>query len=215
MKGSAFFGAIAGALAGAGAWGLISYLTGYEIGYVAWGIGLLVGIGAKSMGGSGASTGAACAVLALVSIFAGKMLAVRLTASKEIAAVLKQQLTREMYEEMATDAEEFEGLSEDEEFREFMVSNEFTEAEDPEDIEENEFAEFKEHQVPLLRDFQAEQPTFEEWRDDVTGTVIGGFSLVDAVVENLNAMDILFALLGLITAFKVGAGSDEEAISTV
>ncbi|HRQ72738.1 MAG TPA: hypothetical protein PLU35_06895, partial [Phycisphaerales bacterium] len=38
-------GAIIGALVGAGIWGLVSYQSGYEVGWIAWGVGALTGLG--------------------------------------------------------------------------------------------------------------------------------------------------------------------------
>ena len=53
MKPLAWFAALFGGTIGAAAWAAISRLTGLEIGYAAWGIGLLVGYAAKYFGGKG------------------------------------------------------------------------------------------------------------------------------------------------------------------
>ena len=80
MKPLGIVGALIGAVVGALAWGLIAWKLQVEIGYVAWGIGLLVGFLSYAMGGRGMSNGVVCAVVALISMFVGKMLAVRFTA---------------------------------------------------------------------------------------------------------------------------------------
>jgi len=75
-------GSIAGAF-GAGAWALIAYNIGYEVGYIAWGIGGLVGV-AVAWGNAGVKTSPMAAGLlavgiSVLSIVAGKYLTVVLT----------------------------------------------------------------------------------------------------------------------------------------
>ncbi len=66
-------GVIAG-LVGAAIWATISYYTGFEIGYAAWGIGLIVGVAvaAASEGGTGLETGVIAVVIAVASVVGGK-----------------------------------------------------------------------------------------------------------------------------------------------
>jgi hypothetical protein len=52
-------GLVAGAI-GAGIWAVIAYFTGFELGWIAWGVGLLVGVGVigprrRACGGAGDS----------------------------------------------------------------------------------------------------------------------------------------------------------------
>ena len=71
-----FIGAVIGGAIGAAIWAAIAYFTGYEIGWIAWGIGVLVGMGASispmESGGGGAITGAMAAIVAMASITGGK-----------------------------------------------------------------------------------------------------------------------------------------------
>ncbi|MEM8680541.1 MAG: hypothetical protein AAGF97_14435, partial [Planctomycetota bacterium] len=68
-------GAVIAGVIGALIWGAISYYAQVEVGYVAWGIGLLVGWAAHRLGGEGAVTGIVCAAIALGSMLLGKGLA--------------------------------------------------------------------------------------------------------------------------------------------
>lgn len=73
----AFIGALIGGVIGAVAWGAIAYFTGFEIGWIAIGIGVLVGIGAQAGGGSqttggGMIVGVMAAIVAAASIAGGK-----------------------------------------------------------------------------------------------------------------------------------------------
>ncbi len=90
-------GAVAG-LIGAAIWAAIGYFTGLEIGWIAWGIGMLVGIGVRLVGSQevayfdktqrrmvrsragaeGPLAGMVAAVLAVVSVLAGKYALVHL-----------------------------------------------------------------------------------------------------------------------------------------
>ncbi len=71
-----FVGAVIGGAIGAAIWAAIAYFTGYESGWIAWGVGVLVGMGAsisptESVGG-GAITGAMAAIVAMAAITGGK-----------------------------------------------------------------------------------------------------------------------------------------------
>lgn len=91
-------GGAIGGLIGAAVWAGIGYFTGLEIGWIAWGIGMLVGIGVRvvgsqeiayfdktqrrmvrsRVGAEGPVAGAVAAVLAVVSVLAGKYALVHL-----------------------------------------------------------------------------------------------------------------------------------------
>ncbi|HEY7816851.1 MAG TPA: hypothetical protein VIG29_01430 [Vicinamibacteria bacterium] len=90
-------GGVAG-LVGAAIWAAIGYFTGLEIGWIAWGIGMLVGIGVRlvgseeiatfdkvkrkmvrsRVGAEGPVAGSVAAVLAVISVLAGKYAVVHL-----------------------------------------------------------------------------------------------------------------------------------------
>ncbi len=71
-------GTIAGGVAmliGAGLWGLITYLTNYQIAYMAIGVGLLVGFAMKKMGrGNSILFGITAGLLSLVGCVLGNLL---------------------------------------------------------------------------------------------------------------------------------------------
>ena len=68
-------GSIGGAI-GAAIWGGIAYATHYEVGYVAWGIGGLVGVCVRVVAGDMDDfyAGVTAGVLSVISILAGKIL---------------------------------------------------------------------------------------------------------------------------------------------
>jgi hypothetical protein len=90
----AFIGGLVGGVIGAGIWAAIVYFTGFEIGIVAWGIGLLVGFGALVLSGgrAGAAGGVIAAVLALGAVLLGKVLVVMVHFGD--AAITMQSVTQ-------------------------------------------------------------------------------------------------------------------------
>ncbi len=76
-------GAVVGGMIGAAIWGAIVYFTGYEIGWIAWGIGGLVGVGAQMGVRTGGGVPNAtlpfmAAGVALLAVLAGKYSAVEI-----------------------------------------------------------------------------------------------------------------------------------------
>jgi hypothetical protein len=68
-------GGLAGGLIGAAAWTLVVYFTDYELGILAWGIGVLAGYGVRAVakGSKGAGPAVVAMVAALLSVGVGKV----------------------------------------------------------------------------------------------------------------------------------------------
>jgi hypothetical protein len=69
-------GAVGGAI-GAAIWAGIAYFTGYEVGWIAWGVGALAGVGtmAGARESAGFMSGIVASAIALASLLAGKFVA--------------------------------------------------------------------------------------------------------------------------------------------
>lgn len=77
-------GFVAG-IAGAGIWAIIAALTGSEIGWVAWGIGAVVGVAvAWGSKGSSAAGGVIAAIITIVAIVGGKFATVEIVLGKDV-----------------------------------------------------------------------------------------------------------------------------------
>ncbi|MFG0253334.1 MAG: hypothetical protein ACF8NJ_10725 [Phycisphaerales bacterium JB038] len=76
----ALFGGLIGAAIGAGIWAAIAHYGNYEIGIVAWGIGVLAGVGVRLGAGERltGTTGALAVLIAVIGIAVGKYSAVSL-----------------------------------------------------------------------------------------------------------------------------------------
>ena len=218
MNPVALFGAFFGGVVGAVIWGLITHFTGNELGYVAWAVGGIVGYGAVALDGYGVGMAACCAVICIASIFCGKiggMYAGLGAAKDELAA----RLTEEYYEEMVAETQAFSMLPSEGYYKDFMVENGYTETQS---VSEEELARFTAVEVPTLRQLLTEQPGFETWRESYVERhleyTFANSSLVDLVVSELDAMDMIFALLGVITAISMvmnaGAATRHETPQT-
>jgi len=83
----AILGGAIGGLIGAVIWAVVTYYSGWEIAWIAWGIGGLVGVGVRlGTGGSGGIRhGGTAAILALVAVLGGKWATVRFELSAFMA----------------------------------------------------------------------------------------------------------------------------------
>jgi len=208
MEINAVLGAIIGAIVGAIIWAAIAAYTGYEIGWVAWGVGGLVGLGAFMMEGRGAMSGIVCACLAVVAILAGKFMALHAIANQEIDAFAEQGFTQEIYYGIAREAEAFGALTSEEEYPAFMVEWDYTDAGTPEDVFPSEIETFKTEYVPGFQSWNAAPPTFEQWKGDNFGT--SNLPMMELFMETLGPIDVLFFALGIGTAFRLGSGGEYE-----
>ncbi len=84
---------VAGAV-GAAIWAAVTHFTGYEVGFVAWGVGLLVGIGMFAGAGNnaGMATGVVAAVVAIAAVLGGKYATVHL-AVEQFAGAMNHEMT--------------------------------------------------------------------------------------------------------------------------
>ncbi len=203
MKPAALVAAIAAAAAGAGSWAAVSYFMDLELGWLAWGIGGMVGGAAYGLGGRGPASGGIAAALVLASILGGKMLAV----DAIIGRAVSEKLTLGEYREQLSDAEAFPGIEDRERLRSFIIEHEFSEKGTEEEIDS-----FLVIWAPELEKLRAENPDFETWRaqqiDRRKELVYSQSSRIDFIQESLGLIDLIFAALGVSTAFKL-AGRPE------
>lgn len=207
-------GGIVGGAVGAAIWAGVAYGLHREIGWIAWGIGFLVGVGVATLsgGGGGPINGLLAAVIALASVFGGKYVAVSMVvddAAKEFTRQL--QLTEEdaqvmMADQLVRDAEQAgralrwpEGMT-------------FEDAEEPEHYPKEIWADVQDRWGRMSESERAsysrEMQAFlkASIREDIDSIKTEGF------VETFGLFDILWIVLAVGTAFSVaakgGAGED-------
>lgn len=216
MRVSAMIIAAIAAVVGSGVWGFISWKTGFEIGYIAWGIGLIVGLGSAMAGGRGTAMGVYCGLMALVSIACGKFLAVELSVGTDLRNYAEEQFNQEMYQGIVADAEAFAQLQDESAYPQSIYERAYhnqAEIDQAEDVTQQDIEEFKTFSVPMLQAINNGSLTFEEWKESTTESFVTNVRetvpRVDLLKDNLSPFDLLWAFLGVSTAFKVG-GADEE-----
>lgn len=225
MKFGLVAGIIAGSIAGiigALIWGGITYATGYEVGYLAWGIGGLVGLGVMigSDESAGMVSGLIAIALANVSIFAGKMFAVWMLLSSMLAGI--DSAVPEDFQ--ATESYLISDIADVivEEREEAGITFEWPEV-DYEAVEDVPLAEY-DHSIHYPADIwkeaetqwaaltPQEQADRKEEAESDSGESAGGFPmgfLMSFTIETLEPMDILWVLLASVTAFRIGANDGD------
>ncbi len=97
----AFIGSLIGGAVGAAVWAAVGYYTGYEVGWIAWGVGVLAGLGAMvgaNLVGGGASTGSGivAAVVAIAAVGAGKLTVVELLYQNDADLAMASEFNNEI-----------------------------------------------------------------------------------------------------------------------
>lgn len=203
----ALIGGLIAGLVGAAVWGGIAYFTHYEIGWVAWGIGALVGFAvAKGAEGGNASTGTLAVVVSLLAICGGKYLAIQF----ESAQILGDSAMNEIY---STD-EEMVGVMANEVATEREAAGQTIDWPDPPDPET---ADSQAYYPPDIwaagqQRWDALSPQQQQQqRDDLRRQLHDGLAGIrsafveEAFWSSFGFMDLLFGGLAVVTAFQLGS----------
>jgi len=203
------------AFAGAVVWALVAIYAHVEIGYIAWGIGALIGFAMVRAGGHGQMLAVCAAMLAVLSIGTGRYAMYRwalddgdrlaLTARGDV----RQALNSEWHSKVRRHARIWHelGPNPDDEAVEDFALDQFYEVDSA--------AEFRERFAPRLIWFHENDPTLDEWRDYEAANLASKLgeqarraadlreqvSFVEYLRGALSPLDLLFAGLGLVTAF--------------
>ncbi len=211
LAGGAFLG-LAGAIIGGVLWSGVTYVTKLEIGWIAWILGGIVGLAVRVGGGRGTKAGVIAAVLAGLAICGGKIASVNLFISDAIEKEADDQLSELVYQLDMRAADNFARVTSEDQYPAFMVENHLTDAESPEQVTETELQWFADNKVEMFRKMKANQPTYQEWKEEsiavVKANVSKEYTMFDKLKGTLGLLDIVFFALGLGTAFKIAAGNE-------
>ncbi len=208
----AVVGGLIGGVVGAAVWAGIAYGTGYEVSWIAWGIGGLVGFGCATGGRDrGTASGSIAVVITVLSILAGKYITADLMVRKEIGAALEmleeleaesQQNDEAMIAHLADEvfaerAEDLPGVASPGDSRDGEV-----EAPDyPEEVWQEATARWEAMSPDEREDFRASIVT--RIRDDLE--VARGAFTREAFKGSFGLMDLLFFGLAIVTAYRIAA----------
>ena len=189
-------GAIVAGFLGMLGWYFLIKVTGYSIGYAAWGVGLLAGGGARMLSGDGSQRlGIIAGVCALVAIIGGQFLYVKVEVDKVIGSTASSA-----YEARAAYAREAVNARTDDEIKALLIKHE--EIKQP---TANDIKEFREQELPNLKELSEGKPSkaefekaFRKFEDSLS------FKLM-ILKESFGVMTLLFLFLGVSSAYKIGA----------
>ena len=190
MRGAVILGAVIAAAVGAAAWKALTLV--HRASFAPWAIGALVGFVAVKLRGRGKSTGVVCAVLTLLSVLSGKY---------SVDATRRDEMLRKWYQVLPRDSEDFARLKSPEEYPQFMMTHGYTGAKKPSDVTPEEKTVFLEESVPILEDFQRNRPDFFQWKEQW----LKDSNLVGDFARNFGLPEIIFTLLGIVSAYLICA----------
>ena len=207
-------GAIGGAVS-AGIWTAIAYSTGYEIGWIAWFVGVIVGFCVRMAAGDeeGYGPGLTAVGIAVLALIIGKYATVSLLVDKEFGTEIGAMprgtaenfqlgLCAEVAEEWTTAKKKIKWLP-------------GKNAEVAQELQDYPQAVRDEAKKRWDAKPPAEQQELiagrQRMMEEFTGSLVAG-AKTEVFKASFNGYDILFFILAIVSAFKVGSGmqSDES-----
>ena len=155
---------VAGAL-GAAAWAGLSIFANFEVGYLAWGVGGLVGLAAVKFGGRGTPMAVAAAAISLLAIFGGKIIAMESGVDNMIEESTSETVYFSYVDGMRNSAAALSELGEnptDQQLRQ-MLSEQQLIGSEPVVYTDQDIADFRAYEMPEINAFSQSQPTYEDW----------------------------------------------------
>ena len=219
--GGGVVGGVVGGVIGAGIWAGISYFTGIEIGWVAWGVGGLVGLGCSwGSRGGGAVLGCMAVVITLLAIAGGKYAAVHLMIRNEVGS--EQEFLQSTLATLQDD-EVVVSYMADEIIEAMEVQGQTIEW--PAGTDPNEASGESDYPPAVwsqasTRWEQMSAQERDEYREQLAGQIRVGvrafFSDVSSrgFLASFGAMDLLFFALAVVTAFRIAARGLAPAAET-
>jgi hypothetical protein len=178
------------------AWFLLIKLTGYEIGFAAWGVGLLTGFGARLLGKAGSTalglTAGTCAFLAIVG---GQFL----YAKSEVDKVI-DEAAAEAYTERMEYAREAVKVQTDDEVKLVLAKYE-----DNNEPTAEEIKTFRTEELPKLKDLASGKTTQVQFEKEIKGIKDTFVYQLGLLKETVGLFTLLWLFLGVSSAYKLGA----------
>jgi hypothetical protein len=197
-------GALLGGLIGAVIWAASVYFTGYEIKYVAVGVGALSGLGSRWLGGGrdyhlGLFASACAFVAILVGVYFGAKLYTEKTLSVEIAAF--------EYGLRLDKAKEADELKTMEEYKDYIAASRSTifKPVPPESITAKEVMAFQTTELPALKKFAAGEPSREQFIQKERKEWLAKQTTMDFFTIAITPYLFLWVFAGVAAAWKLAS----------
>lgn len=194
----AITGAAIGAAIGMGLWYVLAHYLHIASGWVAWGTGAMAGFGARALGRAPTPLfGIIAAGFTLLAILGGSYLAML----SDIDKFVNKNLAG-AYEERVAFAKKATAAKDDAALRAVIAEDD---GGDASKITDAELAEVK-ADLPKLRELTKGKPTKAEFQQQLSDSIRSNISLADVAKGYFRIFTIIFIVLGLSTAFKLGSG---------
>jgi hypothetical protein len=194
-------GAVA-ALAGGIAWAAVVALTKYEVGYVAWAVGLIVGLAmAKATPSRGPSLAMLATILAGAGLLVGKGMIVKYSTGPALAQEIQAD-PEWMAEAALFDLQEVGSLPEDIQAQLDALSLDDTLSDA---LWANMLAAGADHAAAAGPDER------ERIAADYASVLVGGVGFMELFRSQMSGWDLLWFGLAVTTAWKIMSGKREEA----
>ncbi len=196
-------GAAVGGAAGAAAWAGAVYITGYEIRYVAVGVGALVGLCSRKFGGGrDYFLGLFATVCALLAILIGQCFVANAYIKKFAAEFATIQ-----YETRLEYAKEVESLKTDAAIKEFLLTRGSQETKFAAKIDAGDAAvsAFKLKELPELKRLAAGNPTRDAYIEQEKTTYLQKLGVKDIFVASITPYLFFWVFIGIGAAWKLAS----------
>jgi hypothetical protein len=204
------FGALIGGAIGAAVWCLVSYSSGYEVGWIAWGIGVLTGLGVRmaAQNNGGLLAGLVAGAVALLAIGAGKYATVALHVDKAIGNVSVSQVTDEALMVPIAD-QVVEEFTKKRKRMTWPAGKTVEDASRPEDYPKDVWTEAKKRFEALPKDdLEKRRDETRKHQEELIGQIKG--ALHDRATSSMfSQYDALWGFLALASAFRIGGGGED------
>jgi hypothetical protein len=195
-------GAAVGAVIGMIGWFLLIAGTGYAIGYAAWGVGAITGLGARIFGGEGGSKlGLIASLFAIFAIIGGQYLGVRSLAQSVIgkAAVAS-------YQKESAYAKQVVAAKTDDELKTLIAQQD---GETSSGVTDFHLQLFKQQELPKLQTLADGEPSQAEFVSQIRKKANSFDFQMRVLGESFGFLMILWLFLGVSSAYKIGSGSNQ------
>lgn len=209
-------GCLVGGAIGATIWAVVASMLDMEIGFVAWGVGVLCGLGmyVGAKGNSGIATGVIACVISLLSIAAGKIAVIHTLVQRHVAQSASESVYMRPVDAdsapifMADQlVEEYESQGKALTWPEGMDADTAEKPEDfPKELWEDATARWASMTDDQKTQYIAQMEAVRSERMSIGMAAFDGVILV----ESLSLYDALWAFLALGSAFKIGSGNGDS-----
>lgn len=209
-----FFAASVAALVGALLWQFVAVTFYYELGFLAWGIGGLIGAAAVYYGASGDNAGYLCGALALVAILGGKYLVASSFTDMyfdELQSTSSEEELTQMAEALSEQAQIIKNaLASDQALREYLVEYGYVQETDPWAIDQA-VVDANREEIELV--FEDYEPMVNMYSGDDLEGGLSAFATSEVFKDSFSWVDIIFLLLGVSTAYRMASEGSMQLIN--